>query len=317
MKEFIEQSQLPESSKLFLDKKVVKRQKQQRDRLLRLGATEKTLSEITGVLDYLDSTEFSKTIPAREELYKRLVGIARGKSTPLVVFNCLNFRWDEVSGQYPSATVLDDTSTSICEYFIDEIKNISDALNSLSPNQSSSVDLCIIVPDSELFDARVFPFTQSTDERINIGSRVKRELAQSLDTLSQNGRSPVMYWSEYCIRYGLISPTEYTSLNAERLLAADISGRSDSREKNIAITLGKQIADSGQYLINNGLSPGYVTYDIPKKQRNEKTLWYCAMYMGEGQALADSGALSLNLEDLRVKIGSILEHMRDFLSLHR
>lgn len=271
---------------------------QQEKRLYDLGATEESIGQITSVIGYFDEMEYSKTIPARDEFYKRIIAISQGVRVPLVVFNCLDFSWQEAEQAYPSATILDDTSYAISAYFRQAIQETVDALENLS--EGGGVDLCIIVPDSELFDTRVFPFAQTLNERIAVGEKVKSGISQNFSDNSFLANA-VMYWSEYCNRYGLLTPAKYTTMSADRLRKTRFADSQNSRERNIYQTLQKQTAGSVQYFVNNGLKPAYVEYDIPFREREERTLWYCAMYMGEGKALADSGAIVLNLEDLRVR----------------
>lgn len=291
---------IPETSKETIDIKNRKRLQQQERRLITLGATDVTLPGILNVLQYLDDAEFSNAIPARDELYKRLVMLTQGASVPLVVFNCLDFAWKEDSDNYPLSRIIDDTSTSICGYFSGEMEATVAALQSLSPNGMSGINLHVIVPDSELFDERVFRYAQDIESRQSIGIKVKDELSQKLSNQSGIGKDAVIFWSEYCARYGLPEPTEYTGLNADRLTRTSFADNSSPREQNLYRTFRKQVGDSQEYLINNGLKRNYVSYGIPRSERELRTLWYCAMYMGEGQALAESNAISLNLEDPRV-----------------
>src|SRR3989344_7935420 len=127
-----------------LDPKRFKEEKrfaQQERRLRSLGATDATIKPITGVLSYLDTQEFSRTIPARDTLYQRLIDLTEGKTLPLVVFNCLDFTWEEDPGRYPKATILDDTSTSIANYFENILEDTSKVLGSLSPQGEDAIDL--------------------------------------------------------------------------------------------------------------------------------------------------------------------------------
>ena len=277
-----------------------KRLAQQERRLYSLGATEETIQSITDVLNYFDEKEFSRTIPARDAFYQRLVALTQGQTIPIVVFNCLDFLWRESKGSYPLATILDDTSTVIAGYFKGAIQESTQVLASLSPKGDEAVDLCIVVPDSELVDARVFPFAQTEERRTQISEQVKVKLtAKMADATSGEGNS-VMFWSEYCERYELQSPAMYTAQNANRLFQAELAGDENPKEKNIFSGVRNQINHSYQYLRNQGLSVQYLQWEFPPDEFERRIIWYCAMYMGEGQALADSGAIALNLEDLRV-----------------
>lgn len=264
-----------------------------------LGVTPESSVMITRALGFFDGTEFRKTIPARDALIGRLADLANGKTVPVVVFNCLDFDWKAASGTYPQARILADTSTSICEYFQEDLKTCADELNKLS-HAGAGVDVCIIVPDSELFDERVFPFAQYIDDRLEIATKVKSELSKRFERFQTSGQNPVMFWSEYCKTYGLASPRDYTAANASKLLdAATRSGGSEA-ERNLFSSVLKQKADSKKYFTNKGLGLGYIEYDIPDRDMLERVIWYCAMYMGEGQALAESNAIVVNFEDFRV-----------------
>ena len=119
-----------------------------------------TIDLVPNVFYNLQEFEFGKKpIPAAEELIARLQELAQGRLVPLVVFNCLDFTWKPNKSKYPQSTVFGYANTSICRYSQDEIEIIKLELETLgSPN------LRIIVPDSELFDDRVFSFAQSKEE---------------------------------------------------------------------------------------------------------------------------------------------------------
>jgi hypothetical protein len=272
----------------------------QEERLLGSLVTEPAaLGTIRGALSYFDANEFRKTIPARDGLIKRLADLANGERVSVVVFNCLDFAWEKAPGEYPKAVILDDTSTSICDYFKGQLRDSVDALSALSPrDDNSGVDLCVIIPDSELFDERVFPFIQSAEERARIAEQVKTELSQKFEGF-QDGSNPVMFWSEYCAKYGLQSPSSYTGNSASLLFnARDVEA--DQQSRNLFRSVLKQQTSSRDYFINKGLGTGYVQYDIPQQEMLDRVVWYCAMYMGEGQALAESNGIVINFEDFRV-----------------
>lgn len=272
----------------------------QEERLLEsLVADPETLGAIRGALSYFDINEFRKTIPARDGLIKRLADLANGERVPVVVFNCLDFTWQKAPGEYPKAFILDDTSTSICDYFKGQLRESVDALKALSLRaDNDGVDLCVIIPDSELFDERVFPFIQSVEERTKIAEQVKTELSQKFEGF-QDGPNPVMLWSEYCIRYGLQPPTSYTGNSVSLLLNAK-DATNNQQARNLFRSVLKQQESSRDYFINKGLGIGYVAYEIPPQEMLERIIWYCAMYMGEGQALAESHGIVINFEDFRV-----------------
>lgn len=268
-------------------------------RLQSLGATEGSIGAINAALAHFDGKEFRKTIPARDVLIERMVDLTKGKRVPLAIFNCLDFDWEQFSGTYPRARILSDTNVSIVDYFQQLVQEDVAALEKLVPKGSSGgVDLCIIIPDSELFDDRVFPFAQTVEERKRIAARVKTDLSTKLSSFQTGRKNPVMFWSEYCKKYGLQSPTQYTASSANRLLGAATSN--DRREKDLFSSVTKQMRHSKDHFKNKGMPSTYVEYDIPTQEMLQRIIWYCAMYMGEGRALADSKAIVLNLEDFRV-----------------
>ncbi len=236
------------------------------------------------VLYNLGELEYGKKpLPAQEELAARLQELADGRIVPLVVFNCLDFTWIPAGAKYPKSIVSGDASTSICRYSQDAIEIIRLDLETLgNPN------LQIVVPDSELFDDRVFSFAQPKEEREIIAATVKSELSEVLAELNRPN-NPVTLWSEYCQSQGLLSPQSYTTANYERL----------QRDPQLQRRVREQVRDSKRYFEKNGIFSQYLQ-KVREEDLFDRTTWYLAMYMGEGQALHDSGAIVINLEDRRV-----------------
>lgn len=235
---------------------------------------------ISSVLFSLEQMEFGgKPIEAKAELGQRLTELSQGKAVPLVVFNCLEFTWQPNGNRYPKSVVSGDPQTAITGYFQDEIQLIKLELETIGKPA-----LRIIVPDSELFDERVFSFAQTTQERTKVAEQVKLDLSQRLAELNDPD-SPIVLWSDYCREQRLFSPREYTKKNYTR-----ITGDPELLKK-----VREQVRDSKKYFEKNGLFSTYIKYDFL-----EKIAWYCAMYAGEGQALAESRAIVLNFEDRRV-----------------
>ncbi len=273
---------------------------QQERMLISLGISPENMIDIRNALEFFETKEFKRTIPAKDNLVTLLAAIAKGERIPLVVFNCLDFLWEKSNGKYPRATILDDTTTSIVDYFQDQLRESISVLNGLSPNGSAAIDPCIIVPDSELLDQRVFPFAQSDVERRRIAEKVKAELFQKFEAILTTDGNPVMFWSEYCSKYGLQSPSTYTAKNANILFNAARSDSDNEKQKNLYSSILRQQKQSRDHFTNKGLDPDYVKFGIPPDEMLERIIWYCAMYMGEGQALAESKAIVLNFEDFRV-----------------
>lgn len=244
--------------------------------------SEKLGSDPIGELfDFFERIEFGKKpIPAAEEFINRLTELQEGRRVPVVIFNCLDFQWKAIPQSYPQSTILDGTNTSICSYFEPNIQIYMKKLNLLGQS-----DLYIIVPDSELFDNRPFSFSQPNYIRKAIGEKVKNNLKEKLKGLKEK---KVVFWSEYCSENGLSTPFEYTTSNMQK-----IKDDPDLLKK----VLG-QVKDSGSYFISKGMNLNYIK--SIKDEMTERTTSYLAMYAGEGQALAESRAIVINLEDQRV-----------------
>lgn len=241
-------------------------------------------SLIPFVLYNLGELEYGKKLlPAQEELAARLQELAEGRQVPLVVFNCLDFTWKPAGLKYPESIVFGDATTSICLYSQDAIEVVRLDLEVLG-----NPDLKIIIPDSELFDDRVFSFAQPKEEREMIAKKFKAELAEVVIDLEKSN-SPVTLWSEYCQLQGLRSPQSYTSENYERIQS----------DPQLQKRVREHVKDSRQYFQKNGIFSEYLA-KVREEEFFDRTAWYLAMYMGEGQALSDSRAIVINLEDRRV-----------------
>lgn len=94
----------------------------------------------------LEQIEFGKKpLAAKDRLRECLSGLAKGRAVPLVVFKGI---------------VKSNSEPTICGYYQNYIGVVTMELADLGkPN------LKVIVPDSELLDARVFSFVQSRQER--------------------------------------------------------------------------------------------------------------------------------------------------------
>lgn len=230
-------------------------------------------------LEQLEQT--GRPIPIKNQLEARLVELAEGREVPIVVFNCLEFSWKSASRRnYPLSVVSCNSDTSICRYYQDYIGVTFLELQSLGIPR-----LNVIIPDSELLDERVFSFAQSREERIAAGLSSKTALSSVLTEL-ENPAQAVTLWSEYCRTQSIRIPSDYTAENYRKI-------QSDSKlQKKVQ----DQVKDSIRYFERSGIDISRVD----PKEILERTTWYLAMYMGEGQALWESKAIVLNLEDSRV-----------------
>lgn len=236
------------------------------------------------VFNFFQSIELNgQPIPAQEQFKARLQELRNGRKVPVVIFNCLDFEWIQDPNKYPQSIILENTDTAICKFFGANIAMLMNKLKTLGTPQ-----LNIIIPDSELFDTRPFSFKQAESARSQIASTVFKNLPKELSPIDRVFDNSVVFWSEYCRKNNLQTPFEYTSMNIDRI-----------RNDNLLMSkVRKQVKDSKKYFITRGLDPNYV--ETIDDEILNKTLAYLAMYAGEGQALADSRAIVINLEDLRV-----------------
>lgn len=241
--------------------------------------------KILTVVKYFEEREYgSKPIPAKEQLITRLSELTQGREVPVVLFNCLDLNWKEARGNYPASIFSNDTDTSNTKFFEDDLIDVSGQLQTLGSPSTS-----IIIPDSELFDDRVFNFGQSFRERAVLADEVKKELNEKLQIAQELTDCKIQLWSEYCKEQGISSPFDYTAKNYAR-----IQDDPEFRKKVIG-----QARDSKKYLAKKGLPEKYVQ-SLSDKEFIQRIGWYCAMYAGEGEALADSKAIVVNFEDQRV-----------------
>lgn len=240
---------------------------------------------VSQVLENLSGKEFgNKPLPTIGQLSQRLNELLEGRKIPVVVFQCIDFEWmaDE-EGKYPKALAKTDLSTPICSFYEEGILEVTSKLSTLGTPQ-----LLIIIPDSELYDDRPFSFAQSIKERQELATNFRIELPKLLPRIC-NEVGTVILWSDYCKSFGLASPSEYTTTNFDKI----------KQDPKLAKKVRDQAKDSRRFFIRNGLNATYMT-TIPDEEMEERVGWYCAMYAGEGQALLESGAITVNLEDGRV-----------------
>ncbi len=239
---------------------------------------------VNEVCNFFQSVELNgQKIPAQDQFKTRLKELQAGRKVPVVIFNCLDFKWGEDQNNYPKSIILENTDTSICKYFSSNIVMFMNKLKTLGIPQ-----LNIIIPDSELFDNRPFSFMQDESTRLQIASTVYKNLSEELSSIDITFAGSVVLWSKYCKKNNLSSPFKYTSLNIDRIRRDDL----------LMQKVKKQAKDSKKYFIARGLNSNYV--ETIENEMLDKTLAYLAMYAGEGQALAESCAIVINLEDQRV-----------------
>lgn len=241
--------------------------------------------KVSEVLQYLGQRESTgKPLPASDQLTLMLNELLEGRIVPVPIFQCIDFEWMAAqTGQYPKVIAKTDLISPICGFYEEDILEVTKKLSALGTPQ-----LLIIIPDSELYDYRAFSFAQNLQERKQMALDYQIALPKRLAKICDAGGS-VILWSEYCSSFGLASPQEYTTKNREMI----------KQDKTLENKIRGQAKDSRRFLINKGLDSTYIA-GIPNETMEEKVGWYCAMYAGEGQALFDSKAITINLEDGRV-----------------
>lgn len=223
-----------------------------------------------------------------------------GNPVDLVTINCIDFQFSPYfvneKASYPFATPQKGTpERSICTFYQEPLKQTLQTFQDVA-----STTLSIIIPDSELFDPRVFRYDTTDAERKDIGETTKAAISESLSPLKSMG-SEVLFWSEYCQRNNLPEPSSVTHAMFEEIKrqragkAAATSRREKEQGYPLANAIDRQIKDSRKFLIDRGLSAEYVN-QLEQTELTERTMWYCAMYMGEGAGIQ----ILVNLEDGRV-----------------
>lgn len=236
------------------------------------------------LIDKFASNEFNnQRLVAPQQLEARLNQLVDGRRVPIPIMNCIDFDWQPSPGEYPKSIIKPDVDTSIAVYFKPKTEEILTDLRALGdPNPS------VIVPDSEIFDTRVFSFKQTLEERQSIANNIEACLAERLGELPGSS-NPVIRWSRYCEVNGLALPTEYTTRAADKI----------DKSPDLTKKATKQIKDSERYLMQHGIQKADIV-DIPQAEVATRIKWYLAMYTGEGITLAQQEALMLNFEDGRV-----------------
>lgn len=243
---------------------------------------------ISEVEQYFEQRELAlKPIPAVSQFRARLTELTEGRRVPVVLFNCLDFSWQQgTQGEYPRSLVLEDISTGNVVYYQ---KNALEAMQQLSLLGKPAVS--VIIPDSELFDDRPFNPSQDLQTRQKIRDQVREDLSEKLSDLRAE-EARILTWSDYCAEFVPLpwTPDVFTTNAYDRI----------NKDQALARKVRDQAKDSRKHFARRGLDVDYVN-SIPDEAMIDKTKWYCAMYMGEGIALSISRAIVINLEDSRVK----------------
>lgn len=244
--------------------------------LTKLGADPNAIPKILCVEKAFTEAEFYRSLNNRTAFLERLAEMSVGRPVPMPVFNCFSFNWAPQKNSHPICTIYSNIDTAISLYYQSRLNEVASLLA-----QVGQADISLIVPDSEALDERLWPFNQNQGQRISMVEETK-------SNLSKRSAYPVFTWNEFCQLYNLDSPENYTLNNYQRITVSeeltDIVKQSLPKEREyFANYLGKNQAQA-----------------IPEDILLEKILWYRSMYAGEGQALAQAGAMVLNFEEATV-----------------
>jgi hypothetical protein len=237
--------------------------------------TQEQQTTVNSVVRYFEGKEQGgKPIPGKDIFIKRLESIAAGEKVPIVIFNCISFTYyPDQEGLYPAATPVVAGASSIVDFYRNDLAELVREVKKLG-----EPDVQVVVPDSE-FDKRVLNIPLSDEKLRKMATELKRDLADRLQGLPVN----VSLLTEYTHNYGLPSPSTYTEKNYSRIKESGSIKR-------------KHVNAERQYFSRNAIVSGYLQ-GISDEAISERLMWYYGMYAGEGEALRDSGAIVLNLED--------------------
>lgn len=231
--------------------------------------------KVSDVINFFSTVEQStKGIRGKETLQERLTALTNGERVPIIFFNCISFSYseNELCG-YPLAIPQTETETSNVNFYRNDVRTIVRMLQTLG-----NPDVRVIVPDSE-FDTRVMNIPFSMEQTDEASLRIKTSLQERLDILPVT----INLLSEFNAEYGLTSPEYYTEQNYLKI----------KKEGGIK---KKYITSEKEYFRRQNISETYIA-SLTDDVIQERVSWYFGMYAGEGQALRDSKAIVINLED--------------------
>jgi hypothetical protein len=245
------------------------------DRLLEGRDVGTPQPDVNSVVSFFEQREqFGKPVPGKSALIRRLEDLSSGESIPIVVFNCIGFTYTpDTDRVYPAAVPSRSGSSSIVDFYKNDLNSLVREVTKLG-----DPDIQIIVPDSE-FDRRVLNIPLEDAELKKTASEIKSDLSNRLQELP----ATVSLLSEYNEKYGLLSPESYTEQNYSRI-------------REFGAVKKKHIKAERQYFSRNNIGDDYLE-SVADETIAERLMWYYGMYAGEGEAMRDSGAIVINLED--------------------
>lgn len=230
---------------------------------------------VDNVLSYFEQREqYGKPIPGKSTFRKRLEDLSSGKRVPVVLFNCISFTYaQDGQGIYPTAVPTATDTTSIVNFYKRDLDGLIKEVTKIG-----NPDVQVIVPDSE-FDRRVLNIPLQDEELNERSIEIKDDLEDRLQGLPVT----ISLLSEFNERYGLPSPEAYTEQNYTRI-------------KQTGGIKKKHVKAERLYFSRNNISDDFLE-KISDEVIADRLMWYFGMYAGEGEAMRDSEAVVINLED--------------------
>ena len=216
-----------------------------------------------------------------------LVGFSEGKPTDFLMWNCLEFSWEqEPSNGYPPCSVSSDLGTSMVIYHERRLEDIASQLSLLGrPN------ITVLVPSSEATYEDMWTYRQSRDERESVLNETVNSLNERLSDapIARSATIRAQRWDDYLSQRGI----EKKALQYSR------EGEARLWQSTNAQRIEVEATENGvEYFARFGIEvdPGKVA---PKRVR------YYGMYEGEGAAITDirktgTSVIVLNFEEFRV-----------------
>ncbi len=219
---------------------------------------------------------------------ENLVKLSRGEPVDFLIWNCIGFKWfEDAKGDMATCDISDNLDAAITPFFQQRIQETAAALSVIgNPN------ITILVPSNEAFDARVWKYRQSEEEREGIIDQAVDGLADIFELLPlpQNVRLDVMRWDDYltsrCVR-GI--PEDYSQEGENRLRKSKGFGK-----------IIKEAVQSGRgYFASNGIK------NISDEVFASRQVMYYGVYAGEGVVFEElqergRGVVVVNFEEKRV-----------------
>lgn len=250
------------------------------------------ITTVNQVVDWfrLAGPEKNWVYGGKEQLLRdSLLNFANGIPTDFLIWNCIGFRWfAKPNGEFPSCTINNNLDASITVYFQERIKETMEILSSLG-----NPAVTVLIPSNEAFDARVWEYQQSEEEREDIINDAVSGLSERLSALELPATTSlsVKRWDDFLKDRGASrAPVEY-SLEGE------------NRLKNLP-QFSKKILPEGirsgrSYLAKNGIDT--ITDEALAKRQPQ----YYGVYAGEGVAFEElkkngNNIIVINFEEMRV-----------------